>query len=207
MKTLKLFLVAGATVLILLLTPQPADAQSAGCNLIYQSGANSDAEPPGAPDGDCPRALPAIGSAVSLALALILVLLAAFRSFALGGLPVGATNVERDPSSTNRADFEKFVDGLLAEMGNPRAVDPDLNDLLKKVWRPNAQVGSGSTAAAVRRELATGELVGGKTHSQKAEELISALIRWLRNNPTATPGDRGVAQDVIRDLKNSLRGR
>lgn len=131
MKTLKLFLIAGATVLILLLTPQPAGAQSAGCNLIYQSGANSDAEPPGAPDGDCPRALPAIGSAVSLALALILVLLAAFRSFALGALPGEASDAAKRVAADTGKDavppeHEEHLDAPLAEVnaGNLKNVTP-----------------------------------------------------------------------------------
>lgn len=67
MNALKVLLLAGMTVLILL-TPQPAAAQSVGCNLIYQAGDDPNAEPQ---DGDCPKVLPALGSAVALTTALI----------------------------------------------------------------------------------------------------------------------------------------
>lgn len=31
-----------------------------------------------------------------------------------------------------------------------------------------------------------------------------ALERWLRNNPTASAGDRAAAENVVKDLKNAL---
>lgn len=45
------------------------------------------------------------------------------------------------------------------------------------LYRENAKIGSGSTADAVRYELQTGGKVGGKTHSQKAEDYSQALIK------------------------------
>jgi prepilin-type N-terminal cleavage/methylation domain-containing protein len=62
--------------------------------------------------------------------------------------------------------------------------------IISLIMGPNAGVGSGSTAAAVRQELATGQPVGPAFHSQKAADSVQALERWLSNNPTAQPGDR-----------------
>ena len=111
-------------------------------------------------------------------------------------------------SATNRAEHELLKDGLRASMQKPFTRDPALTGLMDDLYRPGAQVGSGSTAAAVRQELATGIPVGGVTgHVQKAENYVRALEKWLRDNPTATPGDRAAAENVIRDLTNALNGR
>ena len=67
-------------------------------------------------------------------------------------------------------------------------------------------MGSGSTAAAIRYERATGELVRGRSHAQKGFEDLGSLREWLQNNPTARAGDRAAAENVIRDLEDALRG-
>jgi len=60
-------------------------------------------------------------------------------------------------------------------MEKPAVSDKVLSSMVDKLDRPNATVGSGSTAAAVRQELATGQLVGGAFHSQKASKRIYGL--------------------------------
>ncbi|NAU00634.1 type IV secretion protein Rhs [Escherichia coli] len=75
------------------------------------------------------------------------------------------------------------------------------------LYRPNAKVGSGSTADAVRYELATGEKVGGRGHVLKAQDYTRALQDWLDKNPTASPGDRAAAENVLQDLQNALGGK
>ena len=78
---------------------------------------------------------------------------------------------------------------------------------MDEMYRDNATVGSGSTAAAVRHAGATGQMVGGKTHTEKAEGMVTALEKWLRNNPTASPGDRAAAENVLKDLLDALSGK
>ena len=112
----------------------------------------------------------------------------------------------RDNAAHNVASFEIYKDQLRAVMGKPHANDAKLAGYLDELYRPNATVGSGSTAAAVRHELSTGLSVGGKTHSQKARDMILALQRWLANNPNASLGDRAAAENVIRDMANALDG-
>jgi hypothetical protein len=49
--------------------------------------------------------------------------------------------------------------------------------------------------------------VNGLTHIKKAQERILSLQKWLKNNPTASPGDRAAAENVIQDLLNALMGK
>jgi len=65
-------------------------------------------------------------------------------------------------------------------------------------------VGSGSTADAVRREVATGAPTKGCFHSIKGEQCKTFLQKWLDNNSAASPGDRAIAENVLLDLKDSL---
>jgi hypothetical protein len=74
-------------------------------------------------------------------------------------------------------------------------------------YRENAKIGRGSTADAVRHELSTGQSVGGKTYSQKAEDYSRALQDWIKRNPMAPSGDRAAAENVLKDLQNALKGK
>ena len=89
-------------------------------------------------------------------------------------------------------------------MDRPATTDPKLSVIMDEMYRPNAKVGSGSTAAAVRFERATGQPIAGRWHTQKAEDGVIRLQRWLQNNPTALSSDRAAAENVMRDLQNAL---
>jgi hypothetical protein len=122
--------------------------------------------------------------------------------------PVGGLKPEGSsaPSGANRAGFEKYTDGLRHSMDRPPTADPKLSGIMDEIYRPNAKVGSGSTAAAVRSERATGQPVGGRWHTIKAEQYVIRLQRWLQANPTVSSSDRAAAENVLRDLKNALAG-
>lgn len=83
---------------------------------------------------------------------------------------------------------ERYKDELRQKMGKPDVTDSNLKNIIDDLYRPNAKVGSGSTADAVRYELATGEKVGGRGHVLKAQDYTRALQDWLDKNPTASPG-------------------
>jgi hypothetical protein len=104
----------------------------------------------------------------------------------------------------NCATFEKYKILLRNQMDKPHAVNHELKRLLDLNYRPNAKIGNGSTAAAIRYERRTGNKVSGKLHSQKGENHIKAFENWLNKNPNATPGDRAAAENVIKDLMNAL---
>ena len=78
-----------------------------------------------------------------------------------------------------------------------------VNDLYKGTTNPN-RVGTGTTADAVRNELATGLPTGGKFHSEKAQIYINGLNNVLKQDLTAS--DRLVAQSLLDDLVNALGG-
>lgn len=92
-------------------------------------------------------------------------------------------------------------------MDKPVVYDNKLKDIVDEIYRPNAIVGSGSTAAAVREEMRTGEPVGNAFHTQKANDKITELSRWLDRNPRASANDRAAAENIIIDLKNALDGK
>lgn len=121
-------------------------------------------------------------------------------------VPLIGRRFRRISDAANVARAAKYKDALRRAMGKPATRDPKLSRLMDEMWRDNAKIGNGSTAAAVRHEIATGKPVGGVFHTQKAQDMIRALEKWLRNNPEATPGDRAAAENVIKDLRDALAG-
>jgi hypothetical protein len=114
------------------------------------------------------------------------------------------TKGEVSGGASNRAAFEEYKTVLRQEMEKPSVTNSELKNIVDKIYRQEASIGSGSTAAAIRFEKMTGEMVRDKLHSQKGQELIKSLERWLGQNPTASPGDRAAAENIIKDLKNAL---
>ena len=105
----------------------------------------------------------------------------------------------------NRATHEQYVDELRSLMERPIVDDANLEHLIDEMWRPGAQIGNGSTAAAARFELANpGARIGGRQHIEKAENAVRSLERWLRNNPIASISDRAAAENILMDLRNAL---
>jgi hypothetical protein len=137
-------------------------------------------------------------------------LVGANLGMALGGITKGivdwrrAANAARTPPAANRADFEELKAELRRQMSKPAVKEADLAAHLDELYRAGAKVGSGSTAAAIRQELATGVSVGGVFHSQKGTDSIKFLERWLKNNPNASRADRAAAENVLLDLKDAL---
>ena len=84
----------------------------------------------------------------------------------------------------------------------PTATNRRLQGAFDELYRPGADI-AGGTAGAVRHELATGTLVRGKPHSQKARERLRQLRRIMREEQLG-PEDRAVATRVIEDLEEAL---
>ena len=76
-------------------------------------------------------------------------------------------------------------------------------DLYKGTTNPN-RVGTGTTADAVRNELATGEPTGGTFHLQKATQYSTALGNLIKSG-NLNPYDQLVAQSLLDDLQSALR--
>nr|WP_082212066.1 hypothetical protein [Gilliamella apicola] len=119
----------------------------------------------------------------------------------------GETNSKLNSDPKDRIQHENYKDDLRAKMEKPNVKDPELKNIMDDLYRPNAKIGSGSTADAVRYETATGQNVGGKLYLEKAKNYVKALESWLKRNPTAASADRAAAENVMKDLKNAIRGK
>ncbi|HEX7808975.1 MAG TPA: RHS repeat-associated core domain-containing protein, partial [Thermoanaerobaculia bacterium] len=100
------------------------------------------------------------------------------------GVPVGVNTFMSEvygPSSpallpSGVSPVEQYRSELAMDMGKPIVRDPELARILDKVYRPDATLWSGSTADAVRYERLNGRPVGGRWHTQKAQEAVSTLL-------------------------------
>jgi hypothetical protein len=115
--------------------------------------------------------------------------------------------------AANRAKFQNYVDELAIGMGKPINIrEPELARTINKMYRENADIGSGSTADALRFEIETGVRVGGVEHLQKVNDNINKLERWINKFETEFMKDSGkvsqhdyyVAKHLLVDLKQSL---
>lgn len=85
----------------------------------------------------------------------------------------------------------------------PTAENPRLQRALNELYREGEAV-PGGTAGAVRHEVRTGELVGGKSHIRKAIERRRQLQNILTREALSSQ-DRVTAQQLLDDLSNALR--
>lgn len=59
---------------------------------------------------------------------------------------------------------------------------------------------------AIRHELNTGQLVGGKSHLQKGQERVKNLENILKKEQLS-PQDKALAEALLQDLKAALSGK
>ena len=118
---------------------------------------------------------------------------------------VGGSNAPSKVTTPNAAArAKKEAPNSVPQVSNSKLKNY-VDNLYKGAKGPNP-IGTGSTADAVRNELRTGLPTHGRFHSQKAQETITGLTNWLRNNPNASHHDRLVAQSLLDDLKAALAG-
>ena len=85
-----------------------------------------------------------------------------------------------------------------------KAQDPKLRNFIDKLYRVTAQIGSGSTADAIRYERITGKLLSPSGHSIKGQEIINGLQKLI-NSGKLNSTDRAIAQQLVNDLKDALK--
>lgn len=90
---------------------------------------------------------------------------------------------------------------LLNKVSNPK-----LKNTIKEMYRPGAKVGDGGLAAAIRHEIKTGNLVGGKSHIQKGIERLKNLER-ISNRENLSKQEIKIINELITDLKKALGGK
>lgn len=99
---------------------------------------------------------------------------------------------------------EKYKRRLAGTQEKPIVKDAKLQGKIEAMWRDNAELNNKSLSAAIRYERKTGKPVKGLYHSQKGEDMVRGLKKWLRDYPKAAPGDIQTAKTLIKDLKDAL---
>ena len=119
----------------------------------------------------------------------------------------GGSSVIKQANSQDRLQLEKLSTQLRQQANwvNPSEIsNPKLKNIVDDLYRPNAKIGSGSTADAVRIELKIDNLkVGGKSHKIKAENSIRSITDILEND-LLSAHDRMIAENVRLDLLDYL---
>lgn len=83
------------------------------------------------------------------------------------------------------------------------ANDDKLKNCINEMYRSGAQIGDGGVADAIRHELATGELVGGKSHIKKGMERLTNLENIIKKR-NLSESDLKIATALLEDLKSAL---
>lgn len=78
-----------------------------------------------------------------------------------------------------------------------------LKNTIKELYRPGAKVGDGGTAAAIKKQLKTGVLVGGRDHTVKGKERIKNLDNLVKSG-RLDKKDTLIAKKLRKDLKKAL---
>ncbi len=126
--------------------------------------------------------------------------LAAMSNSITGGNGTNECGETSDISSNNGNNSTTVREELLNKIKNQK-----LKNVVNEIYRPNAKVGDGGLAAAIREELSTGELVGGKSHIQKGIERLKNLENII-NKQGLDSSDLKIAQELYDDLKSALGG-
>lgn len=91
-------------------------------------------------------------------------------------------------------------DKLLNNVSNPK-----LLNTINEMYRPNAKIGDGGLGDAIRYEIKTNKLIGGKSHIRKGIERVKNLENIL-NKQNLNSTDKKIIKELIKDLKDALAG-
>jgi RHS repeat-associated protein len=108
-----------------------------------------------------------------------------------------AADVAGDAGKVGAKSLNTQRDNLLKNVENKK-----LENIIKDLYREKAKVGSGSTADAIRHELQTGDLVGGRSHIQKGQDALRGVEKLLGQGLSA--GDKQKAGFLANDLRDAL---
>lgn len=108
-----------------------------------------------------------------------------------------------------KLDIQYFAQGkrsIKARLLLKLAKNEKLKSTIKELYRPGATIGDGGTAAAIKKELKTGVLVGGKNHIQKGKERIRNLQNLINSNKLSG-SDKKIAAKLKKDLEKVIGGK
>lgn len=120
-----------------------------------------------------------------------------------------STHATDMPEAQSRAEHQRYLNSRIYGMEKPEGVsEASLRTRIDEMYRVDSEIGSGSTADALRFERETGIGVGGADHRQKAQDTLRFLNTWLRTHRNEGSGassqDYQVAQNLVRDLEHAL---
>ncbi len=104
-------------------------------------------------------------------------------------------------NSSSKGTSKTVRETLLDSVSNQK-----LKNAIDQIYRPCAKIGDGGLADAIRHELKTGELVGGKSHITKGIERARNLENIIRTQ-NLSKSDLEIATKLLNDLKNALGGK
>lgn len=90
----------------------------------------------------------------------------------------------------------------------PKVSHPKLQNYVDHLYNAHnklGKTGNGTTMDALRFENATGLLVRGSSHEQKAKEIRNGLKKWIQRNPGTSVQDRTVANSLYAESREVLR--
>ena len=93
------------------------------------------------------------------------------------------------------------------DLPKPTVSNERLSNIIDDLYKglgSSRQIGSGSTADAIRYERANNLPVEGTWHTVKGSQYASALENWLRKYPQAAPDDIEAARLLLDDLRRAL---
>jgi len=102
---------------------------------------------------------------------------------------------------TTKGTSKTVRETLLDSVSNQK-----LKNAINEIYRPGAKIGDGGLADAIKHELKTGELVGGKSHIIKGTERVKNLENIIKTQ-NLNQSDLNIAQKLLNDLKNALGGK
>lgn len=103
--------------------------------------------------------------------------------------------------AASRPIFNPFNNGWTAR-NPPRAQHAKLRKIVEKLYRPTARLGSGSTADALRGEIADNVRYSERGHYQKVVDTINELKKRSTIGDLR-PGDARIADHLLRDLSHA----
>lgn len=106
-------------------------------------------------------------------------------------------------------EIQLFASKKLPKAGQKlvdKATSIKLKNTIKELYHPGSKIGDGSTAAAIKHELKTGNLVGGKSHIIKGKERVKNLENILKNKEL-NKKDKKIAKKLYEELKSALGGK
>lgn len=108
-----------------------------------------------------------------------------------------------------KLDLQLFSSKIISKKGQKlleKVSNEKVKNVIKELYRPGATIGDGGTASAIRYEIKTGNLVGGKSHILKGIERLKNLENLLKRNDLSKK-DRRIVEKLHKDLEKALGGK